>query len=95
MALANVAAAPLRQLLNHFEAGQQQAARHMQLALAGLNSAITARFGVSGLKYAMDQSGFYGGPARRPLLPLGAAGRAEIDRLLAELQAFDTADQRS
>jgi 4-hydroxy-2-oxoglutarate aldolase len=69
--------------------GQQQAARRLQLALAGINGAITTRFGVSGLKYAMDQTGFYGGPARRPLLPLGAAGRAEIDRLLVELRAYD------
>jgi 4-hydroxy-2-oxoglutarate aldolase len=89
MALANIAAGPLRQLVNHFDNGQQQAARRLQLALAGINGAITTRFGVSGLKYAMDQTGFYGGPARRPLLPLGAAGRAEIDRLLVELRAYD------
>jgi 4-hydroxy-2-oxoglutarate aldolase len=88
-ALANIAARPLRQLVNHFDNGQQQAARRLQLALAGINGAITTRFGVSGLKYAMDQTGFYGGPARRPLLPLGAAGRAEIDRLLVELRAYD------
>ena len=83
MALANVAATPLRRLMTLYEQGEKDAARTLQQGLAGLNSAITARFGVSGLKYAMDQIGIYGGPARRPLLPLGAPARAEIDRLLA------------
>ncbi|NLE77385.1 MAG: dihydrodipicolinate synthase family protein [Chloroflexi bacterium] len=82
MALANFAAEPLRQLYDHFCAGRLAEARAVQLALADLNNAVTARFGVPGLKYAMDQMGFYGGPPRRPLLPQGAEGRAEIDRLL-------------
>lgn len=89
MALANVAAVPLRALLDAFEQGRLDTARRLQLALAGLNSAITARYGVSGLKYAMDQSGIYGGPARRPLLPLGAPARADIDQLLAAVRALD------
>jgi 4-hydroxy-2-oxoglutarate aldolase len=89
MALANVAAVPLRVLLDAFEQGHLDTARRLQLALAGLNSAITVRYGVSGLKYAMDQSGIYGGPARRPLLPLGAPARADIDRLLAAVRALD------
>ena len=91
MALANFAAAPLRDLYDTFQAGHMEAARRKQLALADINSAVTARFGVSGLKYAMDQVGFYGGPTRRPLLPLNAAAREEIDRLLARL-ALPTVD---
>ena len=89
MALANVAAGPLRQLVDAFEQDQRDPARRLQHALAGLNSAITSRFGVSGLKYAMDQSGIYGGPARRPLLPLGAPARAEIERLVAMVRSLD------
>ena len=87
-ALANFAAEPLRQVLDAFKAGQMEEARRVQLSLANINSAVTARFGVPGLKYAMDRTGFYGGPTRRPLLPLGAEGRAEIDRLLAALPAL-------
>ena len=85
MALANFAAVPLRKLMEAFQAGRIAEARQIQLALAEINSAVTSRFGVSGLKYAMDKAGFYGGPPRRPLLPLKDDGRSEIDRLLANL----------
>jgi 4-hydroxy-2-oxoglutarate aldolase len=82
-ALANIAAIPMRQLIDAFARGQIDEARQIQLSLVGLNAAITARFGVAGLKYAMGQLGWYGGPVRRPLLPADAEARAEIDRLLA------------
>ena len=43
------------------------------------------RHGIAGLKYAMDCVGFYGGPARPPLLPVNAAAKAEIDAMLASV----------
>lgn len=82
MALANIAAEPLHQLMTAWENGRFTQARQIQLSLVNLNSAITARYGVPGLKYALDRIGLYGGPARRPLLPLKAEARAEIDQLL-------------
>jgi 4-hydroxy-2-oxoglutarate aldolase len=86
MALANFAARPLRRVWDAFHQGHMDEARKVQLALADINSAVTARFGVSGLKYVMDCCGYYGGPPRRPLLPLAAAARQEVDRLLAGVQ---------
>jgi 4-hydroxy-2-oxoglutarate aldolase len=86
MALANFAAVPLRRLRDTFLAGQLEEARAMQLSLALINSAVTARFGVPGLKYAMDQSGFRTGNPRKPLQPASAAARKEIDRLLDALE---------
>jgi len=94
MALANFAAVPLRQVWDAFHAGRLDEARKIQLSLAEINSAVTARYGVSGLKYAMDRCGFYGGPPRRPLMPLGAAPRAEIDHLLVEIGIGSSADER-
>ncbi len=82
MALANIAATPLRQVVDVFLAGRREEAAKLQLSLAEINDAITARFGVPGLKYAMDRVGFFGGPTRRPLLPLKPDARAEIDRLI-------------
>lgn len=85
MALANFAAVPLRLMWDAFFAGRIEEARHLQLSLAEINIAVTARYGIPGLKYALDCTGFYGGLPRRPLLPLDAAGRAEIDHLLEKL----------
>ena len=51
MALANFAAVPLRKLMDAFQAGRIAEARQIQLALADINSAVTGRFGVPGLKY--------------------------------------------
>lgn len=85
MALANFASPRLRELLDAFNAGRKDRARQIQLSVAEINTAVTARFGVPGLKYAMDRSGFYGGPCRLPLLPLKKQARDEIDTLLAAL----------
>lgn len=87
-ALSNVAATPMRGLVDAFAAGRNDEARRLQLALTPLNTALTSKYGVPGLKYAMERAGFYGGPVRRPLLPLGEAGRSEIDRLIDELQSL-------
>jgi 4-hydroxy-2-oxoglutarate aldolase len=60
-------------------------ARRLQHNLLPINAAVTTRFGVAGLKYAMDRIKLYGGPVRSPLRPLPANGQAEIDQLLAQL----------
>ena len=86
MALANFAALPLQNLRNEFLAGDIVKASKIQLALAHINSAVTARYGVPGLKYAMNQTGFWGGGTRRPLLPLKDDARADLDHLLAALK---------
>ncbi len=86
MALANFAALPLRKLVDAFENGDMETARRIQLSLAEINSAVTSRFGVPGLKYALDRTGFYGGPPRRPLQPANAEIRTAIDALLAKLE---------
>ncbi len=84
MALANFAAPRLKELLSAFRAGNLDEARRIQLSLTRVNAAVTARFGVPGLKWAMDQTGFYGGVCRRPLTPLGPDQAQEIDRLLVQ-----------
>jgi 4-hydroxy-2-oxoglutarate aldolase len=84
-ALANFAAGSLRQVWEAFYAGRMEEARRVQLSVADINAAVTSRFGVSGLKYAMDSCGLYGGPPRRPLSTLNATSRSEIDRLLREV----------
>ena len=47
---------------------------------------VTASLGISGVKYACDFNGYYGGPARLPILPINAEQKAEIQTLLAGIR---------
>ena len=48
-----------------------------------LAAAVTAGYGVAGLKAAMDAAGFRGGAVRAPLLPVGEAARRDLVDLVA------------
>ncbi|NWX11760.1 HOGA1 protein, partial [Aegotheles bennettii] len=69
-ALANVLGAPLCQLDRLCREGRWQDARELQHRLIEPNAAVTRRFGIPGLKKAMEWFGYYGGPCRTPLAPL-------------------------
>ena len=60
-------------------------ARELQRRLAPVARAVTVRFGIGGLKYALDLLGYVGGPVRAPLAPPGEDARREIARLLDEV----------
>jgi len=83
-ALGNIAGGKLAQLLDSFKHGDIESARAIQLPLVEPNYAVTSRFGVPGLKAAMDMVGYYGGPVRSPLLPLSEADSAELKRVLVK-----------
>ncbi len=84
LALANIAARPLDRLVGSFTRGDLGAARTAQLDLIELNALVTERYGVAGLKAALDVLGYYGGPVRQPLMGLSSAEREEIRGALAE-----------
>jgi 4-hydroxy-2-oxoglutarate aldolase len=48
---------------------------------------VTAKYGIPGLKYAMDLNGYYGGPCRAPLLPLTPQAREEIEAAFRDLKS--------
>ena len=73
MALANIAPQALIDLYQSFKRGDWDEAAAAQQRLVPVNTAVTARFGVAGLKAAMDLMGYYGGPVRSPLQPLDAS----------------------
>lgn len=81
-ALVNIAAADLARIQSLFRDGQLSEARILQQRLIETNSAVTSRFGVAGLKAALDLLGFYGGPVRSPLQPLMADEREELRNIL-------------
>ncbi len=47
---------------------------------------VTTKYGIPGLKYAMDLAGYYGGPCRAPLSPLTPAAKHEIEAAFADLK---------
>jgi 4-hydroxy-2-oxoglutarate aldolase len=70
VALANVAPTQCVRVYDLVESGQLAEARRLHLQLLPVNRAVTARYGVAGLKAAMDMLGDFGGEPRQPLLPL-------------------------
>jgi 4-hydroxy-2-oxoglutarate aldolase len=65
-------------------ASEHERARELQRRLAPVARAVTVRFGVGGLKYALDFLGFKGGAVRAPLAAPDGDARREIVRLLEE-----------
>ena len=47
---------------------------------------VTTKYGIPGLKYAMDLAGYYGGPPRLPLIPPSPEAKKEIDDAFADLR---------
>jgi 4-hydroxy-2-oxoglutarate aldolase len=84
MALASVAPRQLDELIRLFKDGAMEAARRIQLKLIDANTAVTAGFGIPGLKAAMEMIGMYGGPVRSPLLPLSGEQRESLKRILTK-----------
>jgi 4-hydroxy-2-oxoglutarate aldolase len=74
-------------------AGDYARARKLQERLVDPTLTLVAKLGIPGVKYAMDRAGYYGGPARRPLLPLNEAQKKEAERILeAAIGAGKSAD---
>jgi len=78
MAVANVLPDACCALYALAREGRYDEARRVQHALLQANAAVTIRFGVPGLKAAMDALGYFGGNPRPPLLPLPASQRAVV-----------------
>lgn len=85
LAVANVVPDYCAEIQENFENGNFEKARKMQLALLPLNAAVTSRFGIGGMKAAMDLVGYKGGLPRLPILPAGDDTRKTIAGILKEL----------
>jgi 4-hydroxy-2-oxoglutarate aldolase len=84
LALANVAPARCLELYRLFQEGRWQEAAELQRWMLPLNHAVTAGFGIAGLKVALEMLGHYGGPVRLPLLDLTEAERQALAKILTE-----------
>lgn len=82
LALANIAPDECVQIQNFVDAGKHNEALELQKRMLPVNKAITAKYGVSGLKAAMDMLGYFGGEPRTPLSALNDAGKQELKQIL-------------
>lgn len=82
MAVANVLPEACCTLYALARAGRYDAARPIQQALLTANAAVTSRYGVPGLKAAMDTLGYFGGDPRLPLLPLSEGEKQAVADIL-------------
>jgi 4-hydroxy-2-oxoglutarate aldolase len=73
-----------------FGSGEIERAEKLQEELTPLASAVTTKYGIGGLKAALDFAGYRGGAVRAPLRSPDEAARAEIksvlDRILKIVQ---------
>lgn len=61
-------------------------AEEKQQRILAAGQRIVSELGISGVKYACDFNGYYGGKARSPLLALTAAEKNEVETLLAGIR---------
>jgi 4-hydroxy-2-oxoglutarate aldolase len=92
LAVSNLYPEACRALFNLFAEKKTEEARALQYRVLIASDALTRKFGVPGLKAAMDRAGMYGGPSRAPLLPLGGDKRQKLFKMLdeANLDCFET-----
>lgn len=82
LALANILPNECARLMELYEQKKYDEARAVSQKLMLLNAAITAKYGIAGLKTAMEMIGLFGGEPRRPLQVLSDAARVEIRQIM-------------
>ena len=91
LAVANVAARAYRGMLEDFRGGRLEAARAAQLRCNPLALAVTALYGVPGLKAALRAQRLSAGYPRAPLQDVSREAEESIKSLLSTLQEVEVA----
>ena len=86
LAFANAAPYATITIWEAFRTREQEAAQDWQNRIAHAAQLVTVKYGIPGLKYAMDLNGYYGGPPRLPLIPVGRDAQREIEEAFRELK---------
>ncbi len=90
-AVANCAPNQCSDIQKHFDEGNLERAKEIQQRLNPVNKAVTATYGIAGLKYASTLLGYQGGCVRNPLREIKELEKAELRRILttAKLLSID------
>lgn len=73
------------ELYRAYTEGRADVAEEAQRRLTPSALEIVGRMGIPAVKYAMERSGYVGGPVRLPLLDASDADRAAVDQILQEI----------
>jgi 4-hydroxy-2-oxoglutarate aldolase len=84
LALANIAPNECIKIFRLFNDGKLVEARKLQGKLIPVNKAVTGKYGVAGLKAAMDMLGYFGGDPRSPLNKLNKNELEDMKKILAK-----------
>jgi 4-hydroxy-2-oxoglutarate aldolase len=86
--LAFAAPAPqaCQEIYTAWKENDPRVAAEKQQRIAGASRRVAGEFGISGLKYACELNGYYGGVPRIPLLPLTAEEKSAVAALMADIR---------
>jgi 4-hydroxy-2-oxoglutarate aldolase len=86
LAYANAAPYSTIAIWEAFRMRDEAAGMDWQNRIGRPSALVTTRYGIPGLKYAMDLNGYYGGPPRLPLVPPTAEAKQEIEAAFQDLK---------
>lgn len=88
MALANCCPQECIDVQKYYEAGETEKAQELYERVFPVNSAVTGKYGIPGLKYACDLLGFEGGFVRKPLLQAKDNEKEELMKILKDAKVL-------
>ena len=88
MALVNCCPGECVDVQKEYESGNDDKARELYERVFPVNSAVTGKFGIAGLKYACDVLGFQGGFVRKPMLQITEEETASLKEILSKAKVL-------
>jgi 4-hydroxy-2-oxoglutarate aldolase len=86
LAFADPAPTACYEIYAAWKEGDAELARVKQERIAQASVRVGSQLGIAALKYAMDLNGYYGGPARLPLLPLTAVQKTQVEEFMSDIR---------
>lgn len=86
LALANIAPNQCVRIVELVEEGKIEEARQLQFKLLDANKAVTAKYGIAGLKAALDALGYFGGDPRSPLPQINEKDKSDLLDILKKAE---------
>ena len=88
LALANCCPGECIEVQKKFEEGNFEESRELYERVFPVNTAVTGKYGIAGLKYACDLLGFEGAYVRKPLIQLKDNEKIELEEILKVAKVY-------